>query len=365
MSNRRVDDAAAMEECLRLARKGEGAVGPNPMVGAVLVRNGRIVARGYHKAFGGAHAEVECLARYRGSFERTTLFVNLEPCAHFGKTPPCAGLLASTPIRRIVIAMSDPNPLVKGKGIAWLRAAGKQVDVGVCEEAARSLNRHFLTSIVANRPYVHVKIAQSLDGMIAGKRGVPRRISGPEARALVHRWRTVYDAVLVGAGTVRTDDPRLTARVKGGRHPAAVVLDGDLSVSPAARLFRNLHGRRVFVCTTRAAIARRSRTALRLEKAGAILLAFRGRGRISLPGLLHELYARNLGSLLVEGGRDVFGQFLLSGVVDELTIFIAPLSIGEGVPAFAPDALPSRTAGFENLSTEMIGRDICVKWVRA
>jgi diaminohydroxyphosphoribosylaminopyrimidine deaminase/5-amino-6-(5-phosphoribosylamino)uracil reductase len=181
----------------------------------------------------------------------------------------------------------------------------------------------------------------------------------------VHRWRTVYDAVLVGAGTVRTDDPRLTARVKGGRHPAAVVLDGDLSVSPAARLFQNLHGRRVFVCTTRAAIARRSRTALRLEKAGAILLVFRRRGRISLSELLHELYAQNLGSLLVEGGRDVFGQFLLSGMVDELTIFIAPMLIGEGVPAYAPDAPPSRSAGFENLSTRMIGRDICVKWIRA
>jgi len=359
------EDTAPMKECFRLARKGEGCVSPNPMVGAVLVKKGRMVAKGYHRAFGGPHAEVECLAQHRGSFDGTTLYLNLEPCAHYGKTPPCADLLAATPIPRIVIAMADPNPLVSGKGIARLRGAGKEVEVGVLEQEARALNRHFVTAIAHSRPYVHVKIAQSLDGMIGAPHGKRRWISGPPARALVHQWRSVYDAVIVGAGTIHADDPRLTARTEGGRNPAVVVVDGRLTVSPEARLFRNLHGRQVFVCTTRRSMDRRKGVALRLEKSGVVLVPFRASEQIALRELLRELYTFNLGSLLVEGGRDLFGQFLRSHFVDELTVFIAPIIIGEGVPAYAPDKLPARRAGFDNLTTGMIGADIMVKWLRS
>ncbi len=359
------EDTAAMRECFRLARNGEGSVSPNPMVGAVLVKSGRIVARGYHRTYGGPHAEVECLAKYRGTFDATTLYVNLEPCAHYGNTPPCADLLAATPVQRIVVAMADPNRLVSGKGIARLRASGKQVDVGILEQEARALNRHFVTAITHQRPYVHVKIAQSLDGMIAAAHGKRRWISGPPARELVHRWRSVYDAVIVGAGTIRADDPLLTARIEGGRNPAVVVVDGHLTVSSEARLFRNLRGRRVFVCTTRRSIDRRNRVASRLEKSGVVVVPFRSGERIALPELLRELYARNLGSLLVEGGSDLFGQFLRSRRVDELTVFIAPIVIGDGVPAYAPNRMPSRRAGFDNLTTGMIGTDIMVKWLRS
>ncbi len=358
-------DIPAMRECFRLARKGEGSVSPNPMVGAVLVKNGRMVAKGYHRRFGGPHAEVECLAQHRGSFEATTLYVNLEPCAHYDKTPPCADLLAATPISRIVVAMADPNPLVCGKGIARLRASGKQVDVGVLEQEARVLNRHFVTGITHKRPYVHAKIAQSLDGMIAAARGKRRWISGPPARELVHRWRSVFDAVIVGAGTIRADDPRLTARIEGGRNPAAVVVDGHLTVSPEARVFRNLHGRQVYVCTTRQALDRKKRVVSRLEKAGVVVVPFRSSERIAVRDLLRALYALNLGSLLVEGGSDLFGQFLRSHLVDELTVFIAPIVIGEGVPAYAPSTMPSRRAGFDNLTTGMIGNDIILKWIRS
>jgi diaminohydroxyphosphoribosylaminopyrimidine deaminase / 5-amino-6-(5-phosphoribosylamino)uracil reductase len=365
MTRRQEEDRAAMRECIRLARNGEGYVSPNPMVGAVLVKNGRIVAKGFHRAFGGPHAEVECLAQHRGSFEGATLYVNLEPCAHFGKTPPCADLLAATPIPRIVLAMTDPNPVVSGQGIARLRAAGKKVEVGVLEQEARALNRHFVTAITQQRPYVHVKIAQSLDGMIASSRGRPRWISGQPARQLVHQWRSVYDAVIVGAGTIRADDPRLTARREGGRNPAAVVVDGNLTVSPDARLFRNFRGRQVFVCTTRRALDRKTRVASRLEKSGVVLVPFRSSERIPLPNLLRQLYALNLGSLLVEGGSDLFGQFLRSRLVDELTVFIAPIVIGEGVPAYAPDKIPARRAGFDNLTTGMIGTDIMLKWLRS
>ena len=334
------------------------------MVGAVLARGDRVLARGYHGAFGGPHAEVDCLSQHHGSFADTTLYVNLEPCSHYGKTPPCAELLAATPIPRIVVAMTDPNPLVRGNGIARLRAAGKRVVVGVLESEARALNRHFVVGITQQRPYVHVKIAQSLDGMIADARGQRCWITGMPAREMVHRWRSVHDVVMVGAGTVHADDPRLTARIEGGRDPAVVVIDGSLSVSPEARVFRNRRKRQVYVCVTRASLERRSRVALRLEKAGALLIPFRTRARIPLAEILPDLYARNLGSILVEGGSDVFGQFLTSRFVDELTVFIAPMVIGKGVLAYAPGRMPARRAGFESLSTGMVGRDIMVRWLR-
>jgi diaminohydroxyphosphoribosylaminopyrimidine deaminase/5-amino-6-(5-phosphoribosylamino)uracil reductase len=358
-------DILAMQECLQLAAKGEGSVSPNPLVGAVLMKRGKIVARGYHRFFGGPHAEVECLASYHGSFENTTLYVNLEPCSHYGKTPPCAELLAASPIPRIVIAMGDPNPLVGGRGIHRLRRAGKRVDVGILKREACALNRHFMTGILRHRPYIHVKIAQSLDAMIAAADGRLRWISGPEARAMVHHWRSRYDAVLVGAGTVHADNPRLTARTEGARHPVAVILDGRLSVSPDAGVFRNLHGRRVIVCTSARALRENSRTALKLEKAGVQILPLPCRKRISLPLLAKELYEQEIGSLFVEGGSDVFTQFLRSGLVDELTVFVAPRMIGRGVPAFTPKRMPKHRAGFNNVTTAMVGRDIMVQWRRS
>jgi diaminohydroxyphosphoribosylaminopyrimidine deaminase / 5-amino-6-(5-phosphoribosylamino)uracil reductase len=356
-------DIAMMRACLLLAERGRGHVSPNPMVGAVLVRNGRILAKGHHRFYGGPHAEVECLAGYKGSFEGTTLYVNLEPCSHFGKTPPCASLLASTPIERIVVGMCDPNPKVAGAGVALLRVAGKRVDVGVVEVESRLLNRHFITGITRQRPYVHVKIAQSLDGLIAAARPTRRWISGPPARERVHQWRSEYDAVLVGAGTVRTDDPRLTARIEGGRNPAVVILDGELSVDPGASVFRR-KDREVYLCTKRSTMTRRGRYAARLESAGVMVIPFAVRARIPVRSVLSELYARDTGSVLVEGGADVFGQFLTSGCVDELTVFIAPIMLGSGVPAFSPGKIPARRAGFNNLTTSMVGHDIMLKWLK-
>ncbi|HSQ76223.1 MAG TPA: bifunctional diaminohydroxyphosphoribosylaminopyrimidine deaminase/5-amino-6-(5-phosphoribosylamino)uracil reductase RibD, partial [Bacteroidota bacterium] len=177
----RVGDKRFMAEALRLAAKGGRDVSPNPMVGAVLVRSGRIVARGYHRRFGGAHAEVECLSRYAGPLDRTTLYVTLEPCSHFGKTPPCAALLASTPISRIVVAMKDPNPLVAGEGIRQLRRAGKKVELGVLRGRAAKLNRRYIRGIGRKRPYVHVKVAQTLDGKIADGGDGVRWITGTES----------------------------------------------------------------------------------------------------------------------------------------------------------------------------------------
>ncbi len=287
------DDILHMREALRLASLGRGYVSPNPMVGAVLVKNGKAVASGYHRYFGGPHAEVECLAAYRGDLQGATLYVTLEPCSVYGKTPACADLLATTGIRRVVVAMRDPNPLVAGRGVARLRKAGIRVEVGLLEDEARELNRHFLVGITKRRPYVHLKIAQSLDGFIAAARPSGRWISGPESRALVHTWRTHYDAVLVGAGTIRADDPRLTVRGVPGRDPDVLILDGRLRVPEDARVLRTASRRRIIICTTQKAIRDNFGKAERLATRGVSLLTSHGRsGRLRIPELMDALYER-------------------------------------------------------------------------
>jgi diaminohydroxyphosphoribosylaminopyrimidine deaminase/5-amino-6-(5-phosphoribosylamino)uracil reductase len=324
-----------MTEALRLAAKGGRDVSPNPLVGAVLVRRGRIVARGYHRRFGGAHAEIECLSRYRGPLDGTTLYVTLEPCSHYGKTPPCAALLALTPIREIVVAAPDPNPLVAGKGIALLRKAGKKIRVGLLRAEADWLNRRYIRAITTGRPYVHVKIAQTLDGRIAVPGGRKRWITGPQSRRLVHGMRAACDAVLVGATTVHADDPRLNVRGVKGRDPDVIVLDGKLRISETARIFMTGRGRRVFVCTTAAALRQKGRKARRLLANGADVLPFAARhGRIPVEAVLQRLYAEQIGSILVEGGGEVFRDFVEAGCVDELSLFIAPWFAGGDLLTF-------------------------------
>lgn len=331
-----------MRECLRLAEFGRPAVSPNPLVGAVLVRNGKVIGRGYHARFGAPHAEVRCLRAARGPLSGSTLYVNLEPCSHHGKTPPCADLIIASGVREVFIAMRDPNPLVAGRGIRRLRSAGVQVHLGVLEKEAKRLNRAFLRYITSRRPFVHLKIAQSLDGMIAGPRGSPRWITSAASRVLVHQLRSDHDAVLVGAGTIHADDPQLNVRLARGRSPHVVVLDGRLRISPNARVFRTAHKRSVFVCTTREAAIRKRRTVESLRAHGVKILEFNmPSGTIRLRPLLRRLYHLNIGSLLVEGGRGVFTQFVRHGLVDEMSIFIAPILMGSGLTTFSEAARSS------------------------
>jgi len=359
------DHAAYMRECLDLARRGTGRVSPNPRVGALLVRNGKVVARGYHRRFGGPHAEVECLRRYRGPMGGTTLYVNLEPCAHAGKTPPCTDLIVRRGIRAVVVGMPDPNPLVGGRGIRALRGAGLRVTVGVLRDECAALNRDFITHVTRRRPYVHVKVAQTIDGRIGRQDAGFRWITSPPSRALVHRWRAQYDAVLVGARTIREDDPRLSVRYARGRDPHAVVLDGALSINPRARVFRSGKDRIVLVCTTPAAVRRSEARVRRLVKAGATLLVLPGKkGRIALPELLRALYDQGVGSLFVEGGAEVFAQFLAEGLVDELSVFVAPAFAGSGVPALGSSAGPFRVTHLRLEMPERIGDDLLIRALR-
>ena len=324
-----------MQECIRLAEKGKRAVSPNPMVGAVLVKADRIVAHGYHHRFGGPHAEVECLRSYRGDPSTATLYVNLEPCSYYGKTPPCTDLIIRSGIRRVVFGIRDPNPLVSGRGIRALRRAGVDVAEGVLKLEATELNRFFLKHITTGMPYVHVKVAQTLDGKIADVKGKSRWISSPESRKLVHRWRAEHDAILVGAGTIKADDPALTVRMVKGSSPAVVVIDGGFSVSHASRVFANTKGRRVFICVGENVTQRHKAKAAVLRKRGVEIVEFKMRhGVIALSGILRYLCSRQVGSVLVEGGATVFGQVVREGLADEISIFVAPRLMGSGRNAF-------------------------------
>lgn len=353
-------DRRFMEECFRLARKGAGRVSPNPLVGAVIVRGGRVVARGYHRAFGGPHAEIECLRRARGDLHAATLYVNLEPCAHHGKTPPCTDAILAAGIRRVVVGMPDPNPLVAGRGVRRLRRAGVRVTTGVLEAEARELNRMFSRHIAARRPYVNVKIAQSLDGYIAPRDGIPRWISDGPSRRLVRQWRSEYDAVLVGAGTILADDPRLTTRLEGRRDPAAVILDGQFRTPERAKVFRAR--RRVILCVSSRVAAKKVRKAVRLERKGVTILQFAGRsGMLSLAAVLHALYREGIGSVLVEGGGEVFAEFLRSGLIDELNVFVAPLLLGEGVPVVSGARRKGRVWHPARAEVRRVGRDMLIQ----
>ncbi len=355
-------DRKFMAEALRLGARGRGKVSPNPMVGAVLVRNGHILARGFHKAYGAAHAEVDCLSRYHGPLDGTTLYVNLEPCAHYGKTPPCAALLASSGIARIVVAIRDPNPRVIGKGVEMLRAAGKRVDVGVLAEEARELNRVFIRSMVGRRPYVHVKIAQTLDGKI-GDRGRRVAITGPESQRLVHKLRSMHDAVLVGSGTIRIDDPMLTVRDVRGRDPHVVVLDGGLHTRPTARIFSSGTDRKVIVCIHDRTARRHPTRVRRLVAAGARVIQVSSRGeRFSVGAVLERLWAEEIGSMLVEGGQEVFTEFLASGLVDEISLFIAMGMAGRGltVSADTPWSGAEGVMAARTMKMRRLGKDLYI-----
>jgi diaminohydroxyphosphoribosylaminopyrimidine deaminase/5-amino-6-(5-phosphoribosylamino)uracil reductase len=350
-----------MRECLRLAGLGRGSVSPNPLVGAVLVRHGKIIGRGHHARFGGPHAEVRCLRTAGARLSGSTLYVNLEPCSYYGKTPPCTDLIISAGVREVFAAMRDPNPLVAGAGIRKLRAAGITVHVGLLEEEARRLNRAFIRHITSRRPYVHLKIAQSLDGMIAGEGGSPRRITSIESRALVYRMRAEHDAILVGARTIRVDDPLLTVHSARGRSPHAVILDGHLSVSSNARVFRTTGKRLVIVCTTGRTAKRKRKAVEALKRRGVNVLEFDARSAtLSLRPLLQRLYRLNIGSILVEGGRQVFTQFVRERCVDEVSIFIAPKFLEKGVTAFAETARTRFSTLIDPTSTtvRLIGGDI-------
>ncbi len=321
-------DAWCMEQALALAALGEGATAPNPRVGCLLVRDGEVVGRGWHRAAGLPHAEAMALAEAGPRAAGATLYVNLEPCAHQGRTPPCASGLVAAGVRRVVAAVGDPDPRVDGRGFAELGRAGIAVEVGLLAEEAERLNAGFLRRHRAGRPQVTLKAALSLDGMLSGLAGRSRWITGEAARRFAHRLRLGHDAVLVGAETVRRDDPRLTARLPGTpRQPLPVVLAPELHLPAEAALFAGEARPRVYV-REGLAVGREWK-----EKADLVPLPATG-GRIDPAHVLADLHRQGVQSVLVEGGGRTFAGFLEAGLVDAVALFVAPLLLGarEGTP---------------------------------
>lgn len=335
---RRTRDERFMALAVTQARRGEGRTRPNPPVGAVVVRGERVLARGYHSRAGAAHAEVDALGKIGGRARGAELYVTLEPCAHHGRTPPCADAILRAGIRRVVIGGLDPNPLTDGLGVARLRQGGVEVVTGVLAEPCARLLDGFTSLVCHGRPFVVLKLAATLDGRIATRTGHSRWITGEAARREVHRWRNRCDAILVGGGTVAADDPALTCRLGRGRDPLRVVLSGSLTIAPDAQVVTTpgCDGwPNALVVTTRGASASRA-AALRAAGAEVVRLPSAA-GRVRIPALLEALGQRGILSVLVEGGSQVAAQLLEGGHVDRLLWFVAPKIVGGAgaVPAVA------------------------------
>ncbi|MEX0819359.1 MAG: bifunctional diaminohydroxyphosphoribosylaminopyrimidine deaminase/5-amino-6-(5-phosphoribosylamino)uracil reductase RibD, partial [Pirellulaceae bacterium] len=322
-----------MARAIELAQRGAGFVEPNPMVGCVIVRDDQVVGEGWHPRFGGPHAEVEALNNAGREARGATLFVTLEPCCHQGQTPPCADAVVKAGVSRVVVAHRDPFPQVDGGGIRLLREAGLEVEVGVCEEQARELNAPYLKLVETGKPWVIAKWAMTLDGKIATRTGDSRWISNEAARAIVHQIRGRVDAIIVGSGTARADDPLLTARPAGPRVATRIVLDSNASLAADSQLVKTIDAAPVVVVTTSDAPGENVR---RLRECGCEVLACDGDTRAErLHKLLAELGRRRMTNVLVEGGMALLGAFHDAQVIDEYHVFIAPKIVG-GATAPSP-----------------------------
>jgi diaminohydroxyphosphoribosylaminopyrimidine deaminase/5-amino-6-(5-phosphoribosylamino)uracil reductase len=333
-----MDDTYFMEQAIRLAEKGEGFTSPNPAVGAVVVKDGRIVGRGWHEAAGKPHAEVMAIDDAGPLAENAVLYVTLEPCNHTGRTPPCTEKILGAGIRRVVTAVRDPNPDVAGGGLEFLKNRGLEVAEGVCREAAKKQIEWFLKFVRTKRPFVTLKCAMTLDGRIATRTGDSRWITGESARRHAHQLRHAADAIMVGSGTVKADNPRLTARLENRqtKDPVRVILDSGLTVDENAAVF-HLDSPAETIIVTAKTVDRARRE--RFEKKGVRVITenLEADGRIKLTDLMARLGAMNITSLLIEGGGRVSGSALKAGIVDKICFFYAPKILGgdDGVPACA------------------------------
>ena len=355
-------DLDAMRAALALARRGLGTVWPNPAVGCVIVNDGRVVGRGWTQPGGRPHGETEALRRAGEAAHGAIAHVSLEPCCHWGQTPPCVNALIAAGVRRVVVALEDPDPRVAGEGLRRLRAAGLDVQVGLCAEEAAEVNTGFLSRLRLGRPLVTFKLATSLDGRIAVATGESQWITGPPARDRAHALRASHDAIMVGTGTVVADDPQLTCRLPGLGHrsPVRVVIDRHLRISPASRIIADAPRVPTWVLTLRSADPGR-RAMFLANRVTLIDVDDDGEGQIDLAAALGALGERGITRLLVEGGARLAAAFFRARLIDRLVWVHAPLVIGgDGIPAIAGFDLAALADGraFERLSTETIGDDV-------
>jgi diaminohydroxyphosphoribosylaminopyrimidine deaminase/5-amino-6-(5-phosphoribosylamino)uracil reductase len=350
----------ALAVAIRLARRGVGGTHPNPRVGAVLLRDGATVGRGWHVRAGGPHAEIRALAEAGDAARGATLVVTLEPCAHQGKTPPCVDSILAAGVRRVVVGTIDPNPIVNGRGVAALRRAGIEVVAGVMESECRALNQPYLKSLTTGLPWVTLKAMLSLDGRMASESGDSRGLGGEAEQRLCHRLRAEQDAVMIGIGTALADDPRLTVRHARGRNPWRVVLDSSLRLPLDAALVRSQAEAPLIVAT----LSRSKERTAALEALGVRVWHFdpEAGGRVPVRAVLERLVREGRYAVLVEGGARVHTTFLREGLADRVALGIAPLLVGgRGARTFTGDlgrdALRDAIE-IEGLRARRVGRDL-------
>lgn len=321
MTQVNTEDVFFLKETLRLAKKGAGWSNPNPMVGCVIVKNGRIISRGYHKKAGEVHAEIDALNNAKTDAKNATLYVNLEPCSHYGKTPPCVNAIIKAGVTRVVCPFIDPNPKVQGNGIRILQKAGIQVITGILTEEAKSLNEAYLNFHIKKRPYIVLKFAVSLDGKIATRSGNSKWISNEKARRFARILRSNYQAILVGINTVITDNPHLDVQIKGKKDPIRIILDSRLRIPLNSYVLKDNN---VLIATTKYADKKKKQ---QLIERNIPMVVYNSK-KIQLKELLNDLVKREIISVLVEGGSEVLGDFLDKKLVDKVYVFSAPILIG-------------------------------------
>lgn len=358
-----------MRKALELAKKGEGRVSPNPLVGCIVVKDGRILAEGYHEAYGGFHAERNALLSCREEVRGADLYVNLEPCCHQGKTPPCTELILEKGIRRVFIGCLDPNPLVAGKGAARLREGGILVETGILSEACQTLNEIFFCYITKKIPFVAMKYAMTLDGRIACDSGSSQWITGEAARSHVHQLRRKYRAIMAGIVTVMADDPMLDCRIEEGVNPIRIICDSALRLPPDSRIVKTADRIRTVVACRRDA-AENPEKRKRLQQAGVEVWDIQpdSKNRLDLAALLKKMGQAGIDSVLAEGGGILHGALLEAGLVNRVYAYLAPkLVSGEEnrAPIRGPGILRmSKAMALEKVETMAFGEDFLITGIR-
>ena len=352
-----------MRYALNLAKQGRGKVSPNPLVGAVLVKEGRIIGEGYHEVYGANHAEVNAIKSASQKSEGATLYVTLEPCNHYGKTPPCTETIIQNKIMRVVVGMRDPNPLVAGSGIKKLEDAGIEVIVGILEEECRRLNEIFIKYITKQQPFVLLKAAMTLDGKIATVAGQSKWITGEASREMVHQLRNAYSGILVGIGTVIKDDPLLTCRLISGRNPIIIVVDSTLRIPMSSKIIGGTS--KVIIAAVKEIEEMAVDKVKKLEELGIkVLFVEAYKHRVNLKELMIQLGKLGIDSILIEGGAEVNASALEAGIVDKVQFYIAPKLVGgQAKTPVAGRGIANleESIKVENLQMQRIGEDILLE----
>ena len=346
-----------MDLAIKLAEKGKGYVSPNPLVGCVIIKRGKIVGRGYHKKYGDAHAEINALKTAGKKAVNSTMYVNIEPCSHWGKTSPCTEKIVEAGVREVVVGMEDPNPLVDG--YKELKFRGLKTRIGILRDRAKKLNEFYIKYMKTKRPFVILKLAMTLDGKIATSTGHSKYITSRAARKYVHQLRNNVDAVMVGLNTIKRDNPQLDSRLVKGKNPLKIIVDSKLNISEKSKVFKD--PRKVIIATTKKAPKKKID---KLQHKGVRVLVLKPkRGLVDLKDLMKELGKSEIASVMIEGGAELSGSAIKERLIDKLLMFTAPKIIGNGLDPIKNLGIKSvsKAIKLKNISTKKIGKDFLVE----